>query len=224
MKILSEKPLIRAYHGDCMDLMAGKGDGEYSLACCDPPYGIGEDGEKNHSRDKLAQATRYTPKQWDSSIPADEYFIELERVAENQIIWGGNFFNLGATSCFIVWDKLNGNNDFADCELAWTSFKTAVRKCTFRWNGMLQQDMANKEKRIHPTQKPVALYLWLLTNYAKPGDTILDTHGGSFSSAIACWKMNYNLDIVELDSEYFEAACSRFFRETRQLNLFSGSS
>ena len=111
------------------------------------------------------------------------------------------------------------SNDYAPFELAWTSFSKS-RMFDFLWAGMWQGDMKNKEKRIHPTQKPVALYLWLLNNYAKPGDTILDTHGGSFSSAIACWKMGFDLDICEMDEEYFEAACSRFERETRQGSMF----
>jgi site-specific DNA-methyltransferase (adenine-specific) len=118
---------------------------------------------------------------------------------------------------------VNGETDFADCELAWTSFNTAVRKFKWRWQGMLQQNMRDKEIRIHPTQKPVALYRWLLTNYAKPGQTILDTHGGSFSSAIACWHEGYDMDIIEIDREYFDAACKRFERETRQHKLFPTS-
>ena len=219
---LSHKPLIRAYSMDCMELMAGKGEDYYELCIVDPPYGIGEDGAKNHSRGKLANATKFTPKKWDNEIPSKEYFVELMRVSKNQIIWGGSFFldYLGASPCFVVWDKVNGATDFADCELAWTSFNTATRKFKWMWNGMLQQNMGDKEHRIHPTQKPVSLYRWLLTNYAKPGQTILDTHGGSFSSAIACWHEGYNMDICELDEEYFEAACERFERETRQQKLF----
>ena len=219
---LSHKPLIRAFNCDCMGFMAGVGDKAYSLACCDPPYGIGEDGKSNSSRGTLrSPPTIFVSKTWDREKPSDYYFRELRRVSLNQIIFGGNFFldYLPATPCMIVWDKDN-TGDFADCELAWTSFKSAVRKFTWRWNGMLQQNMANKEIRIHPTQKPVALYRWLLTNYAKPGQRIIDTHGGSFSSAIACWHEGYDMDIVELDTEYFEAACERFERETRQQKLF----
>lgn len=123
--------------------------------------------------------------------------------------------HLSATPCMIVWDKLNSGN-FADCELAWTSFKTAVRKVSFLWNGMLQQDMKNKETRIHPTQKPVRLYEWLLTHYAKPGDKILDTHGGSGSICIACDILGYDLDWYEIDKEYFEAAKERLERHQMQ--------
>ena len=159
------------YNQDCIDGMVGFPDNFFDLAIVDPPYGIGEDGAKNHTRSCLADTTKFTPKKWDSETPGDEYFIELFRVSKHQIIWGGNYFldNLGSTPCMIVWDKDNGNNDFADCELAWTSFQTAVRKFTFRWQGMLQQNMKHKEVRIHPTQKPIPLYQWLLMNYAKPG-------------------------------------------------------
>ena len=138
----------------------------------------------------------------------------------NQIIFGGNYFidNLHNTSCMIVWDKDNSGN-FADAELAWTSFKTAVRIFRYRWNGMLQQDMKNKELRIHPTQKPVALYKWLLTNYAKQGDKILDTHGGSMSIAIACHDLGYDLDLCEIDKEYFESGKTRLERHQQQQRL-----
>jgi site-specific DNA-methyltransferase (adenine-specific) len=157
----------------------------------------------------------------DSRIPDKEYFQELKRVSENQILWGGNFFiqHLENTPCFIVWDKDNSGN-FADCELAWTSFGTAVRKFKYRWNGMLQENMACKEIRIHPTQKPVALYHWLLTNYAKPGQTILDTHLGSGSIAIACWDMGYSLTGYEIDQEYFDAAVKRIENHIKQPRMF----
>ena len=157
----------------------------------------------------------------DSKPPEQKYFQELQRVSKNQIIWGGNYFieHLKNTSCFIVWDKDNSGN-FADCELAWTSFKTAVRKYKYRWNGMLQEVMGyEKENRIHPTQKPVALYKWLLKNYAKEGDKILDTHMGSGSIAIACHYMGYDLTACELDSEYYEQAMQRIEDQTRQKTL-----
>jgi site-specific DNA-methyltransferase (adenine-specific) len=124
------------------------------------------------------------------------------------------------SSCWIVWDKDNGKTDFADCELAWTSFNTAVRKFMWRWNGMLQQNMKTKEDRIHPTQKPIALYRWLLQNYATHGDKILDTHGGSMSSAIACDMEGFDLDICEIDKDYFEAGVNRFNTYKQQLKLF----
>lgn len=204
---------------DCMDLMKRYPDKHFDLAIVDPPYGIGEDGKKNHSRDRLATATRYTPKSWDSEIPPISYFVELRRVSQNQIIWGGNYFPLLPSPCWLVWDKDN-SGDFADCELAWASFKTAVRKFKYRWNGMLQENMAEKETRIHPTQKPVALYRWLLANYAKPGQRILDTHLGSGSHAIAAHYAGVHLTACEIDKDYFEAAKARIERETRQTTLF----
>lgn len=219
---------ISIYNCDCMELLRQTPDNYYSLALVDPPYGIGEDGLKNHSRNKLAQAKKYTPKNWDSNSPEIEYFEELFRVSKNQIIWGANHFiqtisasgNDINSSCWIVWDKDNGENDFADCELAWTSFDTAVRKVNIRWHGMLQHDMKNKEIRIHPTQKPVALYRWILQKYATEGDKILDTHGGSMSSAIACDMNGFDLDICELDTDYFNQAIERFNDYKKQLKLF----
>lgn len=199
---------------DCMDLMQRYPDKHFDLAIVDPPYGIGEDGKSNHSRSKLAKAKEYTPKSWDKSPPPLEYFAELRRVSRDQIIWGGNYFPLPPTPCWVVWDKLNGENDFADCELAWASFKTAVRKFSFRWAGMLQGNMAEKEERIHPTQKPVALYRWLLENYAEHGKRILDTHLGSGSHAIAAHYFGAHLTACEIDPDYFAAALDRIKRET----------
>ena len=208
---------------DCMEGMARYPDKYFDLAIVDPPYGIGEDGIKNHSRGGAAKPTMYTSKNWDSSAPQKEYFNELLRVSKNTIIWGANHFienipNQNSPS-WLVWDKQNGDNDFADCELAWTNHKTAVRKFQFRWAGMLQQDMKNKESRIHPTQKPVALYKWLLSNYAKQGDKILDTHLGSGSSRIAAYEMGYDFTAFELDTEYFEAQEKRYKAHIAQLKL-----
>ena len=175
---------------DCMEGMARYPDKYFDLAIVDPPYGIGVSkgiwGNSNKTK-----VTNYGKKNWDKAIPNNDYFIEVNRVSKNQIIWGGNYFYLKPSSCWIVWDKLNSAN-FADCELAWTSFNTSVKKFTYRWNGMLQQDMKKKEERIHPTQKPVALYKWLLSNYAKQGDKILDTHLGSGSSRIAAYEMGFD--------------------------------
>lgn len=157
-----------------MELMARYPDNYFDLAIVDPPYGIGESSNNNKSRSKLGKSKDYGVKNWDDSAPPIEYFIELKRVSKNQIIWGANHFieNIpnSNSSCWIVWDKVNGENDFADCELAYCSFNSAVRKVEFRWHGMLQGDMKNKETRIHPTQKPVALYKWILDKYAKDID------------------------------------------------------
>ena len=213
-----------AYNIDCMELLKQTPDNYYSLALVDPPYGIGEDGSKNHTRGKLAVAKNYKPFYGnDLKAPDKEYFDELFRVSKHQIIWGANHFISRIpydSSCWIVWNKDNGTNDFADCELAWTSFKSAVRMFTWRWSGMLQQNMKNKEVRIHPTQKPVALYEWLLMNYAKKGDKILDTHLGSGSSRIAAHKLGFEFVGCELDKDYFEAQEKRFKNETMQQQLF----
>ena len=213
--------MIDLHNIDCLEAMRDMEDNAYDLAIVDPPYGIDEDGKKNHSRGKLCNPTLYTEKNWDKKPPEVFYFDELKRVSKNQIIWGANHFieNIknSNSSSWVVWDKDNGKTDFADCELAWTSHKRAVRKFTFTWNGMLQGDMKNKEKRIHPTQKPVALYKWLLTNYAKEGDTILDTHLGSGSIAIACHDLGYDLSGYELDEEYFSKAKQRLEKHTSQL-------
>ena len=209
---------------DNMQLMARYENNYFDLAIVDPPYGIGEDGAKNHSRGKATKPTLYTPKNWDSTAPQKEYFKELKRVSKNQIIWGANHFieNIpnSNSSSWVVWDKQNGNNDFADCELAYTSFKSAVRKYAFRWAGMLQGDMKNKEVRIHPTQKPVKLYEWLLMNYAKKGDKILDTHLGSGSIGIACHNLGYDLTACELDKEYYDKAIKRIEQHKQQGRMF----
>jgi len=223
---------------DCMNLMGEYPDNHFELAIVDPPYGIGEDGSKNKSRSKAfgskshaANNTRGTEIKardykafagGDNNSPDQMYFDELKRVSKNQIMWGANHFISKIpfdSPCWVVWDKDN-SGDFADCELAYASFSTAVRKFKFRWNGMLQENMKNKEVRIHPTQKPVALYKWLLQNYAKEGDKILDTHMGSGSIAIACHYMGFKLTACELDPDYYQAACERIDRETAQKSLF----
>ena len=220
MGVTGKQHLSTVYLMDCIEGMKQYPDKFFDLAVVDPPYGIGEDGKKNHSRIRLATPKKYTPKNWDKKPPSKGYFNELTRVSKNQIIWGANHF-LGYTSpCWLVWDKDNGNSDFADCELAWTSFKTAVRKFKYRWAGMFQQDMKNKESRIHPTQKPVALYDWIFANYAKPGDKILDTHLGSQSSRIAACKAGLPFIGFELDQEYFDLGNKRFFDFARQGSLF----
>jgi len=207
-----------------MDIMKEYPDKYFDLAVVDPPYGRGEDGSKNNSRGKLAKAKDYKAFAGnDISSPNIEYFNELIRISKNQIIFGSNHFISKIpydSSCWIVWDKNNAGNDFADCELAYTSFKTAVRKFKFTWNGMLQQNMKNKEIRIHPTQKPVALYDWIFKNYAKPTDKILDTHLGSGSSRIAAYKSGLSFVGIELDKDYFKAQEKRFNTFKSQLRLF----
>jgi len=216
--------LLNIKNVDCMKMMADYPNDYFDLAVVDPPYGIGEDGAKNHSRGKLAPSTKFTPKNWDKESPEVLYFDELKRVSKNQIIWGANHFiekiKEANSSSWIVWDKDNGDSDFADCELAWTSHKSAVRKFKFKWAGMLQGDMKNKEKRIHPTQKPVRLYDWIFQKYAKEGYRILDTHLGSGSIAIAAHYAGLNLTACEIDKEYFKETISRIQIETSQQVLF----
>ena len=217
------------YRGDCMDLLKQTPDKYYDLCIVDPPYGIGECGDKNGSRGKLAKAKNYKAFAGnDLKAPDKEFFDELFRISKNQIIFGANHFISNIpydSSCWIVWDKLNGDSDFADCELAWTSFTTSVRRFSFRWAGMLQGNMKDKQIRIHPTEKPIALYSWLIQKYAKKGDKILDTHLGSASIALAIDKANkadgMELDFVgiELDKYYFDSAMKRFSEGRQQMFL-----
>jgi len=214
-----------------MAVMARYPDNHFDLACVDPPYGIGESGKTNSSRSRLAIAQDYKAFHGgDIEPPKRIYFEQLQRVSKNQIIWGSNHFgNMPPSSCWVVWDKVNGKSDFADCELAYTSFKTSVRLFRFMWAGHMQgssigsfEQQGNKrlnEKRIHPTQKPVKLYEWLLKNYAKEGDRILDTHLGSGSSAIAAHYGGFDFAGCELDPDYFKAAQKRFDAETSQLAM-----
>jgi site-specific DNA-methyltransferase (adenine-specific) len=194
---------------DNMELMAQFPDKYFELAIVDPPYGIGMDGNANWS------GSKHAVKAWDSEPPSLEYFAELQRVAKKVIVWGANHFieRLPVnSSCWIVWDKKNDGFSFADAELAWTNLDTAVRCFRFARG----QDT---DERIHPTQKPVALYKWLLTNYAKQGDKILDTHLGSGSIAIACHYLGFDLTGCELDHDYFAAMQDRIKRETQQMTL-----
>ena len=216
---------LRITNEDNMQLMARYPDNYFELAIVDPPYGIGESSNDNKSRSKLGKSKNYGKKKWDDNAPNKDYFNELKRVSKNQIIWGANHFieNIpnANSSCWIVWDKVNGENHFADCELAYCSQKTAVRKIEFRWHGMLQGNMKEKEIRIHPTQKPVALYKWILDKYAKQGDKILDTHLGSGSIAIACADYGFDLTACELDKEYFDKSLQRINNHINQLDMFT---
>lgn len=197
-----------------MEAMKEFPDKFFDLAVVDVNYGIKEDGRNNHTRSKIAVAKDYRSfSRYDNDSPDVAYFDELFRVSKSQIIWGANHFISKIpfdSSCWIIWDKMNGANDFADCELAWTSFDTAVRTFRFRWAGMLQGNMRNKQERIHPNEKPFELYQWLLKNYAQPGNKILDTHLGSGSSRIAAYKMGFDFYGYEIDKDYFEAQEKRF--------------
>lgn len=201
--------------GDCMDLMRDTPDGFYDLAIVDPPYGIGVgDNKAGMGRRKGDARATYKMGDWDSSPPPQEYFSEIRRVSQNQIVWGANHFieMMPMNSpCWLIWDKRFSNEvSFAAAELAWTSFKSTAKK--FECHPV-------QDGRIHPTQKPVALYNWLLANYAKPGQRILDTHLGSGSIAIACHYFRAHLTATEIDPDYFAAAIDRIERETQQVEL-----
>jgi len=205
---------------DNIELMSRYEDNYFDLAIVDPPYGINE-GNKNRGMGTCAMAGNYDIKDWDKEIPSAEYFKELKRVSKNQIIWGANYMTeyLSPSMGWIFWDK-DSSGDFSDGELAFTSFKKGLRKVKITWMGMRQYDMKNKEVRIHPTQKPIRLYEWLLMNYAKEGDKILDTHLGSGSIALACHNLGYDLTACELDKEYYDAAIKRIDQHKAQIRMF----
>jgi site-specific DNA-methyltransferase (adenine-specific) len=215
------------YNEDCMIGMARYPDKYFDLAVVDPPYGIREDGHReNHTRSKMAKSKKYHDALWDQGRPTKEYFTELIRISKHQIIWGVNhladLFN-PKSSCYIVWNKkvMSGmGNHFADCEIAFCSHKTAVRSFEFEWQGMIQGDMKNKEIRIHPTQKPVALYSWIYDKYLPEGGKVIDTHLGSGSNRIAADKAG-NIDFYgwEIDKDYFEAQEKRFKEYKSQLKI-----
>ena len=207
-------PISDVRNMDCMDFMKEFPDKFFDLAIVDVPYGIGEDGSTNHSRGLLAVSKDYKPYSGnDLSVPNSDYWQELFRVSKNQIVWGANHFISKLpydSSCWIVWDKMNGETDFADCELAWTSFKTAVRIYRFRWQGMLQGNMKNKQERIHPNEKPFQLYQFCLSNYAKKGERVLDTHVGSGSHRVAAYKQEIDFYGCDTDEYYFNKQETRF--------------
>ena len=210
---------------DCMVYMKGLEDNAFELSICDPPYGIGEAGRRNKTGDRPSEKWRNPQSQNyksfdDSRPPTEEYFSELFRVSKNQIIWGANYFtdNLPPSKGWIVWDKkADIKEHLSMCELAYSSFDKKCNKFEFLWAGFKK---AVQEKRIHPTQKPVKLYDWLLKNYAKEGDKILDTHLGSGSSAIAAHYAGFDFVGCELDQDYYKASVERFNRETAQVDMF----
>src|SRR3990167_2796320 len=214
MKLKYDQKGIKICNGDFMEAMALMQNKAFELAIVHPPYGI-----------NVARATEigykgnnvFIPKAWDKQPPLPEYFTELRRVSSVQIIWGGNYFDLLPTRCFLIWDKGEGfyGRTYAECEHAWTSFDANAR--IFKRDPLCNGDYKDK---IHPTQKPVKLYEWLLTNYAKPGDRILDTHLGSGSSAIACDNLGFELTTYELDEEYVDGAVKRLVEHRKQLKIF----
>ena len=211
---------IQLYNEDNMGLMARYEDNYFDLAIVDPPYG-GNDaiGLKDNKKQGKQAAKRTNYNVFENIAPNEDYFKELKRVSKEQIIWGVNFYsNFDLSGGRIVWDKKG--TAFGRAELAYYSKSKSVNIVELVWNGMLQHDMKNKEVRIHPTQKPVKLYEWLLTNYANTGDKILDTHLGSGSIALACHNLGYNLTACELDEEYFKAASKRLKEHQQQLVMF----
>ena len=210
--------------GDCLELMKDIPDKSIDILITDVPYGINENNKKNLSRSKLANCTDFGEYLWDKTKIDRIYFNEMNRVSKNQIIFGGNYYGsiLGDTSCYIVWYKDNFENDFADCELAWTSFKTATRFYKFRWAGMLQENMKNKEIRLHPTQKPVQLFKWILKKYTKESDLILDPFAGSGTTAIACMELKRDYILMEKEPKYYDIIQKRISEQhikQRQLEL-----
>ena len=207
---------------DNMELMKRYPDNYFDLAIVDPPYGIDADvkNSKNvvQSKKSATKSKKYGSQLWDLDIPTDEYFDELKRVSKRQIIWGANYF--GLVGGMIYWHKNVTMPTYSTGELAWVSWQNKLNFVDISWHGMIQHDMKNKETRIHPTQKPTKLYKWLLKNYAKPNDKILDTHLGSGSIAIACHDYGFELTACELDKEYYDKAMQRINNHVAQQKLF----
>ncbi len=203
---------IKMYNVDCLPFMKQCGDNQFDLAIVDPPYGIGESNQKQRTRKKHVNRVVHKAKKWDNEIPRAEYFKELKRVSKNQIIWGANYMvqHLEPSMGWIFWEKKIGG-DFSDGELAYTSFKRALKMYT-KWSG--------GNNKIHPTQKPVDLYKWVLENYTNENDLILDTHLGSGSIAIACDELGFDLTACEIDKDYFDGASKRLDDYRKQLRLF----
>jgi site-specific DNA-methyltransferase (adenine-specific) len=224
---------IEVTNEDNMELMARYPDKYFDLAIVDPPYGIGASKrigttyKKGVLKNKKGFGNKklYSAKKWDNEVPTAKYWNELFRVSKNQIVWGGNYFTqyLPESRGWVYWDKKIINHqidNYSDGELAWTSFDCVLRKFTYDWIGLGYCNSTEKGTRIHSTQKPVALYKWLLDKYAKDGDKILDTHLGSGSIAIACHDYGFELTACELDTEYYEKAVERINNHVAQLTLF----
>jgi len=208
--------MINITNEDNMELMSRYDDNYFDLAIVDPPYGIGISGQKKQKKGKKSDRKHHKEKGWDNEIPSEKYFKELFRISKNQIIWGANYFvkylNKG-TKGWLVWFKGQIGLTMSDCELAYSSFKRPTRVVNINRVDLLKQNT------IHPTEKPVRLYQWVLDNYAKEGDKILDTHLGSGSIAIACHNLGFDLTACELDKEYFEAAMKRLKQHQSQLRI-----
>jgi len=219
--MLQAVPLSEVYLMDCIQGMKHYPDKWFDLAVCDPPYGINMAENLASGWASRSGGVKHNAKDWDLSIPEMEYFIELFRVSKEQIIWGGNYMtkHLPHSSCWLVWDKKNGDSLFADAELAWTSFKKPVRLKKIHWCGSAAKHETGQNK-IHPTQKPIKLYDWIFDEYAKAGQKVLDTHLGSQSSRISANKYQLNFVGFETDEEYFNKGNKRYDDFVSQTRLF----
>lgn len=212
-------PKITLLNQDCMEYMKGLKDKAFDLAIVDPPYGINVNMNAGRKRD--TRSKKRIIKKWDNNAPLEDYFIELKRVSYNQIIWGANHMidriKINSRG-WIFWDKcVAAGCSFSDGELAWTSFNQSLKKAVIPYSGFIGME----GEKFHPTTKPIKLYKWLLKNYAKPGDKILDTHGGSMSIAIACHEMGFDLTLCEIDKDYYEAGFKRVAEAMKQQVLFN---
>lgn len=226
--------------GDCLGFMKEYPDNYFDLIVTDPPYGIGETNERRQSRHrnqgykanaklnwnsskKAAPVINNGHYDWDNKPLTREYFDEMKRISKNQIIFGGNYYldYLGSTPCLLVWDKDNGASDFSDCELAWTSFTSAVRKFKYRWNGMLQEDMKKKEKRVYTSQKPVALFRWILENYAEPGFRLCDPFCGSGPLMRAARELGMHCTCFDINPECEQIIIEKAMLNTPSLESFA---
>ena len=213
---MAEKVVIgnaELWHGDCREVLPLLG--RFDAVITDPPYGINENDRKVASRGKLAAPRDYGAFDWDKSPPDDSLIAEIRNCSQWQALFGGNYFGLPPSSCWLVWDKLNGDNDFADCELAWTNWPKAVRRLQWRWNGMIRQ---GNEDRYHPTQKPLQVMAWVIGLCPK-ADTVLDPFMGSGTTGVACIQMGKTFTGIERERAYFDIACERISRAQAQGQL-----
>ena len=221
-EVLSEKPFIKLVNDDCINIMRKMADKSVDLCLCDPPYGIGASNVKKGGRrdgNSFAESKYYEPSDWDNNKPSKEIFAEMFRVSKNQIVFGGEHLShlLPQSRGWIFWDKETGDNQYADGELAWTSFDKALRKVTFQWKGMFQGNMKEKEYRWHPTQKPVAVIRWILEKYSEDNQTIIDPFMGSGTTGVACKELGRNFIGIEIDKGYYEIAQKRIAQATQEL-------
>ncbi len=209
---------VELYLGDCLNILQGMEDNSIGVVVTDPPYGIGEAKKNNAGRSKLAISRDYGSDDWDNERIAPIYINEMLRVGKDQVIFGGIYYSdlLPPSSSWIVWDKHNGKNDFADCELAWTSHKKAVRQIDWMWHGMIRR---GNEKRYHPTQKPLGVMSWIIENYTKKDDTILDPFMGSCTTGVACVMLGRKFIGIEKKPEYFNIAETRIKEAQMQLRM-----